>query len=282
MSHVEPWAAQRLTTLAAGVGQPVRALDFSDDRLGAILDALSEDEQWESCEQALNAQTLRVYDLQPQRARLDSTTVKSYGTVTPEGLLQLGHSKDHRPDLPPVKINLSVLDPLGLPLTATVVSGERADDPLYVPEIQRVQASVGRRGVTYVGDCKMAALQTRAMVAASGDYYLGPLSSTQLPATELAAVLAAVWHGEQQLRPISRPADQLRPQPPLIAEGLRPELVGGPGTAPQPLLPVPDRCQHRRAARSLAAGCWTGDPGSSRRSGNMARFCAAAVLQSPT
>lgn len=228
LSQVEPWAGQRLTALAAGVGQPVRALDFSDDRLAAVLDYLSADEPWEGFEQALNAQTLRVYDLQPQRVRIDSTTAKSYGTVTPEGLLQLGHSKDHRPDLPQVKINLSVLDPLGLPLTTTVVSGERADDPLYVPEIQRVQASLGRRGVTYVGDCKMAALQTRATVAASGDYYLCPLSSTQLPAAELAEVLAPVWRGEQQLRPIYRPADQSRPQRQRIAEGYeyRVELTG--------------------------------------------------------
>jgi transposase len=219
LSHVEPWAAQRLTTLAAGVGQPVRALDFSDDRLAAVLDYLNEDTQWEAFEQALNTQTLRVYDLQPQRVRIDSTTAKSYGAVTPEGLLQLGHSKDHRPDLPQVKINLSVLDPLGLPLTTTVVSGERADDPLYLPEIQRVQASVRRRGLTYVGDCKMAALQTRATIAASGDYYLCPLSSTHLPAAKLAEVLAPVGRGEQQLRPIYRPADQTRPQRQRIAEG---------------------------------------------------------------
>jgi transposase len=43
------------------------------------------------------------------------------------------------PDLPQVKISLSALDPLGLPLTTTVVSGECADDPLYVPEIKRVR-----------------------------------------------------------------------------------------------------------------------------------------------
>jgi transposase len=219
LSQVEPWAAQRLTTLAAGVGQPVRALDFSDDRLAAVLDYVSADEPWEGVEHALNAQTLRVYDLQPQRVRIDSTTAKSYGTVTPEGLLQLGHSKDHRPDLPQVKINLSVLDPLGLPLTTTVVSGEHAEDPLYVPEIQRVQASLGCRGVTYVGDCKMAALQTRATVAAGGDSYLCPLSSTQLPAAELAEVLAPVWRGEQPLTRIWRPADEPRPQRHRIAQG---------------------------------------------------------------
>jgi hypothetical protein len=70
LSHVEPWVAQRLTTVAAGVGQPVRALDFSDDRLAAVLDYLSDDRQWEAFEQALNTQTLQVYDLRPQRALL--------------------------------------------------------------------------------------------------------------------------------------------------------------------------------------------------------------------
>lgn len=148
LSHVEPWAAERLSTLGAGIGQPVRALDFSDDRLATVLDYVSEDAAWEQFEQALTQHLLRVYDLQPQRVRIDSTTAKGYRSLTPEGLFQLGHSKDSRPDLAQVKINLSVLDPLGLRLTTTVVSGERADDPLYVPEIQRVQASVGRRGLT--------------------------------------------------------------------------------------------------------------------------------------
>jgi hypothetical protein len=92
LSQVEPWAAQRLTILAVGVGQPVRALDFSADRLAAVLDDLSADEPGAGVEQALNAQTLRVYNLQPQRVRIDSTTAKSYGTLTPEGVWQLGPS----------------------------------------------------------------------------------------------------------------------------------------------------------------------------------------------
>jgi len=54
--------------------------------------------------------------------------------VTEDGLFQFGHSKDHRPDLPQLKINQSALDPLGIPLTTTIVSGEKADDPLYIPE----------------------------------------------------------------------------------------------------------------------------------------------------
>ena len=68
--------------------------------------------------------------------------------------VQFGPSKDHRPDLPQVKVMQAVLDPLGMPLATDVVSGERADDPLYVPCIERVQHSLGRSGLLFVGDCK--------------------------------------------------------------------------------------------------------------------------------
>src|SRR5262249_3641436 len=124
--------------------------------------------------------------------------------VSPEGLFQFGHSKDHRPDLPQIKLNLSVLDPLGLPLTTTVVAGQQADDPLYVPEIKRVQQSLGCRGVTYIGDSKMAALQTRAYVVKSQDYYLCPLPAVQVSRAELATLLEPVWSGAQPLQTVIR------------------------------------------------------------------------------
>jgi transposase len=87
-----------------------------------------------------------VYDLQPERVRWDSTTASGYWSVTEDGLFQFGHSKDHRPDLPQVKVMLAVLDPLGLPVATDVVPGQHADDPLYLPAITRVRQGVGRRG----------------------------------------------------------------------------------------------------------------------------------------
>lgn len=63
---------------------------------------------------------LRVYDLKVQRVRVDSTSASGYMTVTEGGLFQFGYSKDHRPDLPQLKINQSALDPLGIPLTTTI------------------------------------------------------------------------------------------------------------------------------------------------------------------
>jgi transposase len=198
MSHVEPWASDRLSVLEGCLCVPVRALDFSDDRLASILDHFSSDEAWEDFECDLNRRMVRVYDLCSETVRIDSTSAKSY-TQSAEGLLSFGHSKDHRPDLPQVKINVSVLDPLGLPLTTTVVSGEVADDGLYVPEIAKVQKHLSRSGITYIGDCKMGALSTRAYIDGSGDYYLCPLSSVQVKDSALSCLLAPVFEGTQAL-----------------------------------------------------------------------------------
>jgi len=74
--------------------------------------------------------------------------------VTPEGLFQFGHSKDHRPDLPQVKIKLTTLDPLGLPIVTQIVPGNNSDDPLYVPAIRQAQACLPTRGLTHIGDSK--------------------------------------------------------------------------------------------------------------------------------
>src|SRR5207249_9809053 len=119
---------------------------------------------------------------------------------------------DARPALPQVEVMQAVLDPLGMPLATDVVSGEHADDPLYVPCIARVQASLGRRGLLYVGDCKMASRATRAFIAAPGDCYLCPLPQVQLAEGELDAALEAVWRGEQLLRSVMREGPQGQPE----------------------------------------------------------------------
>jgi transposase len=219
LSHVQPWVEEHLDTLSACLDKTIRPLDFSDDRLATMLDRFAETEPWDDFETALNGAVLRVYDLACDRVRIDTTSAKTYAGVSETGLFQLGHSKDHRPDLPQVKISLSALDPLGLPLTTTVVSGNCADDPLYVPEIQRVQQTVGSGGKTYIGDCKMGALATRAWVVRSGDYYLCPLAGKQMPAEELDSLLRPVFNGTQELEPIYHPEVDKAKLPPRIADG---------------------------------------------------------------
>jgi transposase len=199
LSQVEPWAVACQETLQQCTGRYVNRLDLTDDRLAAILRALADDPHWGPFEAALTSRLLRVYDLAPERVRLDMTTASSAPVVTPEGLFQWGYSKDHRPDLPQVKISLAALDPLGLPLATAVVPGNQADDRLYQPLVQRVRASLGSGGRLYIGDVKMAALATRALVHEGGDYYLCPLPAAQLPAAVLDAYLGPVWAGTQPL-----------------------------------------------------------------------------------
>ena len=215
--HVEPWVAQRLWTLGTTTGQAVTRLDFTDDRLEIVLRCLSDDTRWAAFESALNQHTVRVYALSTERVHVDSTSASAYATVSDGGLFQFGHSKDYRPDLPQIKVMQAVLDPLGMPLATDVVSGERADDPLYMPCIARVQASVGRHGLLYVGDCKMASRETRARLVGPGDFYLCPLPQVQLAEGELDTALEAVWRGEQRLSPVKRegPKGALE----VIAEG---------------------------------------------------------------
>ena len=158
-----------------------------------------EDEPWREFEQELGGNLVQVYDLSEERVRLDSTAASGYFGATELGLFQWGHDKDHRPDLAQVKVMLSTLDPLGLPVATEVVAGNRADDPLYIPAVNRVRNSLERRGLLYIGDCKMAAIETRGYIETGGDYYLCPLPANQLATGELESYLEPVWTGEQEL-----------------------------------------------------------------------------------
>src|SRR5712691_11443691 len=104
-----------------------------------------------------------------------------------------------------------------MPLATDVVSGERADDPLYRPCMERVQASRGRHGLFYVGDGKMASRDPRARIAAAGDFSLCPLPQVPLAEGECAAALEAVWNGAQALSSVV--GEGPKGQPELIAEG---------------------------------------------------------------
>jgi transposase len=205
LNHVDPWAEQRLHTLRRGTGQAVHPLDVSDDRLAAVLEALSGEAGWRAFEGALHQHPWRVYALGAPCVRLESTTANGYWTVTEDGLLPFGHRQDHRPDLPQVTIMVSALEPLGMPVATDVVLGQRADAPRYIPAITRVREGLARRGLLYVGDCQRAALETRAFLQAGGAYDLCPLSESQLPPAVVAASLAPVWTGAQARMGLQRP-----------------------------------------------------------------------------
>jgi transposase len=196
-SSVEEWAWQHHQTLERLLGQPIRRTEFSDDRLEIVLRRLSQTAAWEALETDLWQATVDVYDLEVTSVRLDSTTTYGYHTRTEDGVMQYGHSKDHRPDLPQLKLMAAAAEPSGHLLACDVHPGQAADDPLYRPLIARVRQMLGRSGLLYVGDSKMAALATRADIVAHGDYYLMPLPLTGETAQQVEVWIDAVVEGEQ-------------------------------------------------------------------------------------
>src|SRR5260370_23015208 len=170
---VRDWVRQAHRTLQQVTGLDIRETDFTDDRLTSVLRHLSDAARWQAIEQELGQHVGRVYDLEEQPIRVDATTVSGYRNGGEESLWQFGHSKDD-PTLRQIKAMMATLDPLGLPLAVEVVSGEQADDPWYVPIIDRVLTGLGRKGLLIVGDGKMSALATRAHLQEQGQYYLTP------------------------------------------------------------------------------------------------------------
>jgi transposase len=218
LNHVSAWVEQHHGTLSALLGKTVLPVHFHDDRLADCLTRLAADGSFAGLERDLNRQTVRVYHLPTDTVRIDATTANSYADVLSErGLLQFGHSKDD-PDRPQFKVAAAVLDPLGMPLATAVVPGNTADDPLYVPAILAVRESLGAGGRTYVGDCKMGSLATRAFVAAGGDSYLCPLAESQLSRAARRDLLRPVWEGTQTLGQVHRPGPEGGPDE-LVAEG---------------------------------------------------------------
>jgi transposase len=208
LNQVEEWFGKRCETIRHYAHAELTTNDFRDDRLAILLRELSDDERWSSFESELNRHSIRVYDLSSEPGtpwvRLDATTVSGHWQVTEDGMFQYGHSKDHRPDLPQLKVMLSTLDPLGMPLVTTVVSGNRADDPLYVPAIMAVRQSLKKSGLLYIGDVKMAAIGTRTMVQGQEDYYLCPLSEVQLPREKMLDLIAPALQDPSLLVKVER------------------------------------------------------------------------------
>lgn len=149
-----------VTTLTTLLPHPWRETDVTDDHLTDLLRVLSDDHVWAACEATLNQQTIRAYDLDVLRVRLESTSSSGAWTVTADSLFQFGHSTDHRPDLPQLKAMFATLDPLGMPVAVDVLPGNRADDGAYWPIIQRVQTTLQPTGILYIGASTLPALTT--------------------------------------------------------------------------------------------------------------------------
>lgn len=170
---VREWVSKRLESLSKLSGQAISELDFTDDRLSLLLAHLSGPDIWSAIERDVSTTCIEVYNLDGTTARVDATTLSGHHGAG--FLFRFGNSKGDS-SLRQIKLMLGSLDPLGFPIASDVVSGEKADDPLYIPCIDRMRATLGKTDLLFVGDCKMGVFETRLHLVGHSQHYLCPLA----------------------------------------------------------------------------------------------------------
>ena len=199
MVTVREWAEQRAQTIQDMLGMPLRTTDCTDDRLANVLSMLGNVETQQKLDCLLVNGWIQAYELPVERVRLDSTSVSVYHKPDdPKSLLQLGHSKDHRPDLRQYKIMMASLDTLGMPICAQIVPGNRADDGLYVPAYEAATKVLCKRDLLYVGDGKMGSLKTRGHLASHGSRYLCAFRAPCLTERDMSQWLDEAFANQQE------------------------------------------------------------------------------------
>jgi transposase len=197
---VESWASERVEALKWLLDCPsFEPRHLSDDRLGLLLERFH-GPSYEAFQRAHNQELLKAYQLENQGvARLDSVKAQSFCGANE--LFGKGHKQSNkREDLVSLKAMMVSIDPLALPMSTLIVRGNRADDQLYAPAIEKAWAEgLSRKGMLLVGDSKLGSLPNWAFIAQSGNYYLSPLALKQFSLAELGEALSWI-EGSQVLQ----------------------------------------------------------------------------------
>jgi len=181
LSSMESWAKEHRTVIEQITGWKLSEKDCTDDRLCRLVEVLGHDmEMIYEYQLQMSPRLISGYQLPTDVGRYDTTSFNVWHKQKnlQKGLLALGHSKDHRPDLLQYKQGLAVLDPAGIPILSETIPGNCADDPLYFPAWERMVKVIGSPKFLYVADCKAASLETRACIDHGKGSYLFPLPMT--------------------------------------------------------------------------------------------------------
>ncbi len=193
LSTVEAWAAVNVSILSVLSGESVCAKHFTDDRLEELLDYLSDPGSWRRINNKLTHNSLEVYDLETQTTiRLDAAPFQGHHNLTSSALFKHGHHKHHNPNLGMLKVMLASVDNsingFGYPLVHMTVSGNQADDVLYISMVKQCEETLAACAIVsrklYVGDSKMGSQANRYYIFSTKNDYLMPLSRVQLSDNE--------------------------------------------------------------------------------------------------
>ncbi len=137
--------------------------EFSDDVLGRALERLF------VCDRA-SLQTRTVlsaihnFGLSVERIHNDATTVKFFGAYRRQNRkavqLKRGYSKDHRPDLKQLVVNVSITSDGGIPIHFKQYDGNTTESTTHLESWIALRGLLGKTDFLYVADSKLCATET--------------------------------------------------------------------------------------------------------------------------
>lgn len=194
-AHIRDWVSSRQMTLSCCIGKQIDVNNFTDDRLTRIIRRCSVDDSWQAFESDLAKETVSLisvdlfledyFENTPQNKiqgvyKLDGTSISGFHEVDENGLMHFGYSKDHRPDLPQVKLMNCTEGVTGCPIVSVIDKGNINDDCMYEPVLKRMRNVFNTENYLYCGDAKISVQKVRESMVKNREFYLCPLQLSNI------------------------------------------------------------------------------------------------------
>lgn len=110
------------------------ATTLNDDRLGRVLDSVAKSNR-KTIFFRIALRMIKLFELNCHHIHQDTTTINFFGRYKSwrrEPCVDLGHSKDYRPDLKQLVLGLNIVSDGAVPIAHRIYSGNRTDDSIHI------------------------------------------------------------------------------------------------------------------------------------------------------
>ena len=136
---------------------PDDAAMLNDDRLGRVLDSVAKSNR-KTVFFRIALRMIKLFELDCHHVHQDTTTIKFFGhykTWRQEPLVDLGHSKDHRPDLKQLVLGLNIVGDGAVPIAHQIYSGNRSDNSVHISNWDHLRRILQTSDFIYTADSKL-------------------------------------------------------------------------------------------------------------------------------
>ena len=210
--HMEQWAQE--TAILSYIFPRYQASDWTDDRIADTLEALYKT-GLEKIQGSVSPHIILHFNVTLEQIHYDTTSVSMWGTYDssagqPAILITFGYSKDHRPDLKQIVMGMAVSGDGGVPIISGTHDGNTSDCVLPLSYWERLRQVAGKSPFCFIGDCKIASMDTLKKICNEDGQFLAPMPMTEAEQKKLfdklqngELILDVVdVEGEERLRPI--------------------------------------------------------------------------------